>query len=519
MIQRLGASLVKCKSSLASAIERTLASVLDDRVSIKDFGAVGDGVTDDTAAIDAACASVNASIFKRRLYAPNGDYIYNGTGMVLPADSGIIGESMLAIINAKNNTNSGYLITLTGWRGRVESLSLYGNKNNPDLKGISSQYNTDNGGVVDCLLQDFTYGIDIDKCWYSVYQNIRFRVSDATKKFTGAHIRIGFNQPTQEVNNLQFSNIWMSEDQQHSVAVYCPNQNLSWNGCSFETKGGPRIKFYSTNSTNTFNVNGSYIEGNTPDGGIAAIEATGYRQKVTLNNCMIRLVGTNTYFAKSATVVMRDCFAQAPNVSLLGQAGKYQFFGSNQLNFKDQFTQDDAGEWDTAFMNSRDVYVAPRKYAAQEYNAIIPKFINIKTHTAANSDVAFFDVFLPAGTGSREMLLEITTMVKGLDVAYVQGVEKYLVTITLPQAATAGSGVHVGVVHSSTKDGAAMLANPSISVVDQGYDSVTDSNRYTIQHRVANPTRLGRVTMTMEGVYVRNAALSVQSEKWKVRKL
>jgi len=55
---------------------RALANWPNNAVSVKDFGAVGDGVTDDTAAIDAAIASGSA------VYVPAGNYIYNKTLLI-----------------------------------------------------------------------------------------------------------------------------------------------------------------------------------------------------------------------------------------------------------------------------------------------------------------------------------------------------------------------------------------------------------------------------------------------------
>ncbi len=65
-----GASLIGYIEGDSGSVARTVQSRLRDRVSVKDFGATGDGVTNDTAAIQAA---LSASYGKTLLF-PKGDY-------------------------------------------------------------------------------------------------------------------------------------------------------------------------------------------------------------------------------------------------------------------------------------------------------------------------------------------------------------------------------------------------------------------------------------------------------------
>jgi hypothetical protein len=71
-----GAALVGFVQSGAGAVARTAQDKGRETVSVKDFGAVGDGVTDDTAAIAAAIAYCDAVQYSERtLYWPTGNYL------------------------------------------------------------------------------------------------------------------------------------------------------------------------------------------------------------------------------------------------------------------------------------------------------------------------------------------------------------------------------------------------------------------------------------------------------------
>lgn len=83
---------------------RTLQEKLDDTVSVRDFGAVGDGVTDDTAAINTALnqlycvapyntAEPSAPLVRRILLFPAGRYIVS-SALLIPPDCTLSGEGL-----------------------------------------------------------------------------------------------------------------------------------------------------------------------------------------------------------------------------------------------------------------------------------------------------------------------------------------------------------------------------------------------------------------------------------------
>ena len=76
----------------SGASQRTVLDKLRDVVSVKDFGAVGDGVADDTAAINAALASG-----AKRVYLPAGTYKVGAT-LAVPANVSMCGDGPAATV-------------------------------------------------------------------------------------------------------------------------------------------------------------------------------------------------------------------------------------------------------------------------------------------------------------------------------------------------------------------------------------------------------------------------------------
>ena len=97
-----GSALVGFLQGGTGAVARTVQSKERDIVSVKDFGAVGNGSTDDTAAINAAEAAVYAAGGGTLLFPDGGVYMVNNTG--LTKKSGVDWQMAGATIKAMAQT-------------------------------------------------------------------------------------------------------------------------------------------------------------------------------------------------------------------------------------------------------------------------------------------------------------------------------------------------------------------------------------------------------------------------------
>ena len=133
-----------------NAVTRTVQNRLQDSVSVKDFGAVGDGVTDDTAAFNAAIAALPAN--GGTIYVPNADYRINLTitksGVTLQGETNSRHRSSASRIGLRPFNLSLPVITIGNDTAYVEHVGL---------QDISIVDTSDSGAQVGLRLAGGTY--------------------------------------------------------------------------------------------------------------------------------------------------------------------------------------------------------------------------------------------------------------------------------------------------------------------------------------------------------------------------
>ena len=102
-----------------STTARSLANRFADVVNVKDFGAIGDGVADDTAAIQAAITAANGGT----VFFPKGTYLTSATLLCDKIGASIIGDSAgVATISATHTT--GAVIKFTRRFSNIKNIAI-----------------------------------------------------------------------------------------------------------------------------------------------------------------------------------------------------------------------------------------------------------------------------------------------------------------------------------------------------------------------------------------------------------
>ena len=149
------------------SVARTVTNKLQESVSVKDFGAVGDGTTDDTAAIQAAINSIpisgGGSTYGYTLFFPSGKYLISSTLTIgnrrlkIQGSTLATGSGSASIIYCTSNIST----MIDASTGNADVFSIQG------IEFIGAGISTVNAITLGSVGQTI-YDSRINNCWFSI---------------------------------------------------------------------------------------------------------------------------------------------------------------------------------------------------------------------------------------------------------------------------------------------------------------------------------------------------------------
>jgi hypothetical protein len=310
------ADLVTYTPSGTSAVARSAASKFGDVISVKDFGAVGDDVANDTAALQAAINAAYAA--NKALYIPGGKYRFT-TLTFAPTDSVSTGQGLRIYGDSTGNgtggrgtilrttASSGAAFTINASTGacyvELDGLTFAGNPN--VTSGVQFNQNW-LAKIKNCVFAGFsnasakalwfyTSAVSVGYSGSSFVQNCIFQ-SNSTGIFSG-----GAASGTPAVNFVQYRDCFFLD---HTVAAV-----------QVGASGGPAMQ------ARSHIFNGCGFEGNARDiltyASMYAMSVTGcYFETITPSHTAPRIeIATDGVSAPGESINISECYFQYNNLA------------------------------------------------------------------------------------------------------------------------------------------------------------------------------------------------------------
>ena len=214
-------------------------------LNVKDFGAAGDGVTDDYTAIVAAYAALTGTGHPGTLYFPPGVYAYSTPLNLIGTNIRLVGDNAILYFRG-----SGIALQMVGgaiqYGGGIENLTIRGTAN--CTKGLVLDY-VRHGSFRNVSVQDVaTSGVELLHAVYNTFENIR--VSNAERAFL-VRPQNGVYLDTTAVGNT-FINTMIDGCSNAGIAIWNGTYNTFLGGHAFGASIGVLVLAGGHNSFHGF---------------------------------------------------------------------------------------------------------------------------------------------------------------------------------------------------------------------------------------------------------------------------
>lgn len=203
-------------ASGTGANTRTSSDKFSDLISVKDFGAVGDGLTDDTLAIQQALAA------HKTVSMPEGVYLITST-IALTDSQALIGAGQTCVLKCQSNGFNA--ITVAASYTHISNLRIEGG-----LVGIDLQ-----GGVNECVQNAVT---DVNIVGAATGLKLDGGASSAKPCYWNNFNRILIEQPTLHGVHLSLSGVGDTPNANRFYAVRIFSKGASTTGSGFYIEDG-----------------------------------------------------------------------------------------------------------------------------------------------------------------------------------------------------------------------------------------------------------------------------------------
>jgi hypothetical protein len=259
------------------SVYRSVTSKLQESISVKDFGAVGDGAVDDTAAIQAGLAYLSNG---GTLYFPQGEYLCS-TQLTLNSNISLIGVGRTntgtqygTTIKFTNASSCGIITALAGGYNHISDMTLVGTgaASGTGLYVVRSAFSV----FERLFIREFQYGIVDVAVQHISYNDI-------------------------VINSVEYGVYWTagSASDYHTVCTYK----------SIYVSGASNVGFFLNGGTTTPLCEGNVFISCAADGAPIGWELLNVND-TTLIGCYTELCVTNAYYLSNCrNVKLENCYA------------------------------------------------------------------------------------------------------------------------------------------------------------------------------------------------------------------